>query len=126
MQTVWAVLQTFVFITFTRLFFRAGSNLDPATANETAWRTAREMMQQIGSAWNADTILPVLWTQRLTILLFMLGMLIHWMPDKFKLWYRVRFASLPVWLILPIVIAVVTLLYRFMLTDVQPFIYFQF
>ncbi len=126
MQTIWAVLQTFVFITFTRLFFRAGSNLDPATANETAWRTAREMMQQIGSAWNADTILPVLWTQRLTILLFMLGMLIHWMPDKFKLWYRVRFASLPVWLILLIVIAVVTLLYRFMLTDVQPFIYFQF
>ncbi len=126
MGTVWAVLQTFVFITFTRLFFRAGSNLDPATANETAWRTARQMMQQIGSAWNPDTILPVLWNQRLTVLLFLLGMLIHWMPDKFKLWYRVRFASLPVWLMLVIVVAVVTLLYQFMLTDVQPFIYFQF
>ena len=36
MQTVWAVLQTFVFITFTRLFFRAGSNLDPATASRLA------------------------------------------------------------------------------------------
>ncbi len=125
-STVWAVLQTFVFITFTRLFFRAGSNLNPATANETAWRTARQMMQQIGSAWNTSTILPVLWSQRLTILLFLLGMLIHWMPDKFKLWYRVRFASLPVWLMMIIVVAAVALLYRFMLTDVQPFIYFQF
>ena len=126
MRTVWAVLQTFVFITFTRLFFRAGSNLDPATANETAWRTARQMMQQIGSAWNTSTILPVLWNQRLTVLLFLLGMLIHWMPDKFKLWYRVRFASLPVWVMMIIVVAAVALLYRFMLTDVQPFIYFQF
>ena len=125
-RTVWAVLQTFVFITFTRLFFRAGSNLDPATANETAWRTAREMMQQIGSAWNTSTILPVLWNQRLTILLFLRGMLIHWMPDKFKLWYRIRFASLPVWLMVIIMVAAVALLYRFMLTDVQPFIYFQF
>ena len=126
MGTMWAVLQTFVFITFTRLFFRAGSNLDPATANATAWRTAREMMQQIGSAWDVSTILPVIWAQRLTILLFLLGMLIHWMPDKFKLWYRLRFASLPVWIMLVITVAVVVLLYKFMLTDVQPFIYFQF
>ena len=37
MGTAWAILQTFTFITFTRLFFRSSSNLDPATANEVAW-----------------------------------------------------------------------------------------
>ena len=57
----WAVGVTFVFITFTRLFFRSGSNLDPAIANETAWRIATEMVNQMGTAWNAnvgDIILP--------------------------------------------------------------------
>ncbi|MBQ2107361.1 MAG: MBOAT family protein, partial [Bacteroidales bacterium] len=47
--TVWAIAQTFTFITFTRLFFRSGSNLDPATANQVAWETARNMVSQIGS-----------------------------------------------------------------------------
>ena len=34
---VWGIFQTFIFISFTRLFFRSGSNLDPASANEHAW-----------------------------------------------------------------------------------------
>ena len=49
---VWGVVQTFTFITFTRLFFRSGSNLDPATANEVAWQTAQRMVNQIGSGWD--------------------------------------------------------------------------
>ena len=40
LQDAWAIFQTFTFITFTRLFFRSGSNLDPAEANETAWNKA--------------------------------------------------------------------------------------
>ena len=122
----WAVFQTFVFITFTRLFFRAGSNLDPATANEQAWQTARQMMTQIGSAWETTTILPCLWEHRQILLLFIIGMLIHWMPDKFKLWYRVQFASLPWWVMVPAVVLLVMVLYQFMRAEMQPFIYFQF
>ncbi len=122
----WAVTQTFVFITFTRLFFRSGSNLDPATANEQAWQTARQMLAQIGSAWDTANLLPVLWEHRVIVLLFVIGMLIHWMPDKFKLWYRIRFASLPVWVIIPCVVLIVMVLYQFMRADMQPFIYFQF
>ena len=48
----WAILQTFAFITLTRLFFRSSSNLDPATANEVAWATAKNMVNQIGGAWS--------------------------------------------------------------------------
>ncbi len=43
MAAAWAILQTFTFITFTRLFFRSSSNLDPATANEVAWATAKNL-----------------------------------------------------------------------------------
>jgi len=47
LQDAWAIFQTFTFITFTRLFFRSGSNLDPAEANETAWNTAKNMVNQM-------------------------------------------------------------------------------
>ena len=43
----WAVAQTFTFITFTRLFFRSSSNLDPATANQVAWGRKREFKMQM-------------------------------------------------------------------------------
>lgn len=124
--TVWAVAQTFTFITFTRLFFRSGSNLDPATANHEAWLTAQNMVHQIGSAWNIDTIPQVMLEYSHIYLLFFIGMLLHWLPKKFKQWYRIRFAMLPVWAIALIVVATVFFVYQFITADLQAFIYFQF
>ena len=122
----WAVLQTFTFITFTRLFFRSGSNLDPATANQVAWETATNMMNQIGGAWNSSIIPAFLQEYWAVIVLFVLGMVIHWLPSKWKQWYRLRFASMPLWAMLIAVAAVVFIVYQFITADMQPFIYFQF
>ena len=122
----WAVVQTFVFITFTRLFFRSGSNLDPATANHVAWTTAKNMVHQIGGAWENDIIIPFLWEYRTVFLLFVLGMLVHWLPEKFKQWYRLQFARMPLWLTGIVVAGIVIVLYQFVSADTQPFIYFQF
>ena len=122
----WAVLQTFTFITFTRLFFRSGSNLDPATANQVAWETATNMMNQIGGAWNSSIIPAFLQEYWAVVVLFVLGMVIHWLPSKWKQWYRLRFASMPLWAMLIAVAAVVFIVYQFITADMQPFIYFQF
>ena len=125
-STAWAVVQTFVFITFTRLFFRSGSNLDPEIANQQAWETAKNMVNQIGGAWNSSIIPDFLWEYRSVVILFVLGMVIHWLPGRVKRWYRVRFAMLPIWAI--ILIAVITIIgvYQFVTADLQAFIYFQF
>jgi len=123
---VWAVAQTFVFITFTRLFFRSGSNLDPATANQVAWETAKNMVTQIGGAWNNQIIIPFLWEYRSVVLLFVLGMLIHWLPAKFKTWYRLVFAHMPLWLMMLCTVTAIVILYQFVTAEAQPFIYFQF
>ncbi|MBR4431948.1 MAG: MBOAT family protein, partial [Paludibacteraceae bacterium] len=64
MAQAWAILQTFAFITFTRLFFRSSSNLDPETANEVAWMTAKNMVNQIGGAWNNAIIPEFLWAYK--------------------------------------------------------------
>lgn len=122
----WAIIQTFIFITFTRLFFRSGSNLDPATASQEAWETAKNMINQIGGAWDNSIILSFIWEYRYVVSLFVLGMIIHWLPSRIKRWYRIRFSTLPIWVIILITIIIVVGAYQFVTADLQAFIYFQF
>ena len=125
-QLGWSTLLTFVFISFTRLFFRSGSNLDPVEANEVAWDTASLMVNQIGSHWNLSQIPEIVSHYSAVFWLFAIGMLIHWLPLRFKRRYRIWFASMPLWLMALVVVAVDFLLYQFVTADLQPFIYFQF
>ena len=125
-SSTWMILQTFIFITFTRLFFRSGSNLDPETASQEAWETATNMVNQIGGAWNSSIIPDFIWEYRNVVILFVLGMLIHWLPSKAKRWYRLNFALLPIWTIILLAAATVVIVYQFVTADMQAFIYFQF
>ncbi|MCQ2312777.1 MAG: MBOAT family protein [Paludibacteraceae bacterium] len=122
----WAIAQTFAFISFTRLFFRSSSNLDPALENEQSWATAKQMVGQIGGAWNSSIIPDFLWEYRYVMILFVVGMIIHWLPERWKRWYRLNFAMLPIWVILIAVVVAVVVIYQFMTAEQQPFIYFQF
>ena len=124
--TAWAVLQTFVFITFTRLFFRSSSNLDPATANEVAWATAKNMVNQIGGAWNNAIIPDFLWEYRWVVAMFVAGMVIHWLPTNWKRRYRLAFSAMPLWLMVIAVCIAILIIYQFVSAEMQPFIYFQF
>ncbi len=125
-RVVWNTLLTFVFISFTRLFFRSGSNLNPAEANEVAWRTANEMVGQIGGKWHFNVIPEIISNYAGVFILFAIGMIIHWLPERFKRRYRLWVAMMPVWALLLLVVATVFVLYQFITADLQPFIYFQF
>ena len=122
----WAIIQTFTFITFTRLFFRSSSNLDPATANEVAWATAKNMVNQIGGAWSNAIIPDFLWAYKYVVAMFVCGMVIHWLPTNWKRRYRLWFSAMPLWLMVIIVCAALVIIYQFITADMQPFIYFQF
>ena len=126
LSNAWDIFQTFVFITFTRLFFRSGSNLDPALANEQAWNTAKNMVAQIGSAWDLSLIPAMVRQHAPVLLLFAAGMLIHWLPDRFKRSYRIAFARLPLFWMALLVVFAVFVCYQFITADLQSFIYFQF
>lgn len=126
MGTAWAVLQTFTFITFTRLFFRSSSNLDPATANEVAWATAKNMVNQIGGAWNNAIIPDFLWEYRWVVAMFIAGMVIHWVPTNWKRRYRLAFSAMPLWVMVIAVCIAIVVIYQFVSAEMQPFIYFQF
>jgi D-alanyl-lipoteichoic acid acyltransferase DltB (MBOAT superfamily) len=126
LERCWCIFQTFIFISFTRLFFRSGSNLDPAEANATAWNTAKKMVGQIGGTWNVEAIPDIISTYASVFILFVVGMIIHWLPAKWKQWYRIQFAYLPVWVMMLICVAAVFVVYQFVTAEMQPFIYFQF
>lgn len=123
---VWNTFLTFIFISFTRLFFRSGSNLDPAEANEVAWRTATQMVERIGGRWNFEQIPSIVQNYAAVFVVFLLGMVIHWLPERFKRRYRLWFANMPLWLMLIVVVVGVFVVYQFITADLQPFIYFQF
>ena len=125
-SVAWSILLTFVFISFTRLFFRSGSNLNPAEANEVAWRTASMMVGQIGGKWNLALVPPVVSHYANVFLLFVFGMIVHWLPERFKRRYRIWFASMPLWLMATVMVVAAVVLYQFVSSDLQPFIYFQF
>ena len=121
----WAIFQTFVFITFTRLFFRSGSNLDPAEANEKAWDTAKNMVAQIGGKWDV-AIRPIIHEYRAVFAMIIIGLVIHWLPERFKRRYRIWFAKLPLPLMAVTCALIVFVIYQFITADLQSFIYFQF
>ena len=122
----WDIFQTFVFITFTRLFFRSGSNLDPALANEQAWNTAKNMVNQIGGHWDLSLVPEMAWQHRTVLILFVAGMIVHWLPDRFKRRYRLTFAGLPLFWMALVVVFILVFIYQFVTADLQSFIYFQF
>ena len=122
----WDIFQTFVFITFTRLFFRSGSNLDPALANEQAWNTAKNMVNQIGGAWDLALVPKMAFEHRAVLIIFVVGMVIHWLPERFKRRYRVVFSRLPLGWMSALVVFLILFIYQFITADLQSFIYFQF
>ena len=126
LQDAWAVFQTFTFITFTRLFFRSGSNLDPAEANETAWTTAKNMVNQMGSQWELNRIPDIIVHYRNVFILIVIGLIIHWLPENFKRRYRIWFTKMPIPLMIVVCAIIVFVIYQFITADLQTFIYFQF
>lgn len=126
LEYCWAVFQTFVFITFTRLFFRSGSNLDPEEANMTAWNTAKDMVSQIGGKWDLNVIPQMVSEYSGVFMLIVIGMVIHWIPENFKRRYRIWFAKMPLLLMVIVIAVAVFVVYQFITADLQKFIYFQF
>lgn len=118
----WKVVITFVFISFTRLFFRAG---DRKNANG-GMDTVKKMWKEISGSWNWDASKILLETNYKVLLVFIAGMIIHWLPVSVKEWYRNAFIKLPIWAKIIVVTVIVFIVYQFITADLQTFVYFQF
>jgi D-alanyl-lipoteichoic acid acyltransferase DltB (MBOAT superfamily) len=109
------VLITLLFITFTRIWFRAPD-----------WSTAMSIVNQLSTGWNVIPSLAMLAAWWRPALILAMGFAIHWIPERHKAWYRDRFANLNPFLLAVLSFGAILLAYQFMAAESQPFIYFQF
>jgi len=128
---LWAIFLTFNFISFTRIWFRSGSinsweELDEGHNIISEWFTANEMLYQLLYDFRWSLFSDVFYGYYKVIFVIILGFLIHFIPEKYKLWYRGKFAKASVYLQLIICFFVVFIIYQIASTSLQPFIYFQF
>lgn len=118
----WKIVFTFIFISFTRLFFRAG---DLKNANA-GMETVNRMWNQITHNWDFQANLALLAGYWKIWVVFILGMIIHWLPVSVKEWYRTTFAKSPFYAQVIAVVLVVFIVYQSITAGLQTFIYFQF
>ena len=84
------------------------------------------MVERIGSDWNWSLVPEIVSNYWKVFGLIILGMIVHWLPARFKRWYRLNFALLPLPVMALVAAAVIFVIYQFITADLQAFIYFQF
>jgi D-alanyl-lipoteichoic acid acyltransferase DltB (MBOAT superfamily) len=111
----WKIFNTFLFITFTRIWFRSES-----------MEQANQLIHQITREFNARIIPEIVWSYKLVFGVMILGYLTHWVNQEWKLKWINRFIATPIWAKVLITIVVIFIIYQSWSADLQPFIYFQF
>ncbi len=111
----WKVLNTFAFITMTRIFFRAE---DMNQANEVIGKITGDIH------WS---ILPdILINFKEVFLLLAFAFVMHWLPEKTKWQYKKLFIKAPAWAKVAVILVTSVLIYQTMNSEMTPFIYFSF
>lgn len=127
----WSVFLTFSFISFTRVWFRSGSSNSWNDMEKThdiseEFTSALVMLERIFLGMDITVIPRVMGAYWNVVLVFAVGMIIHWLPSEMKENYRRRFVALPYWAMTLICFVAVVLVYQVLSAGAQPFIYFQF
>ncbi len=112
---VWRIALTFIFITFTRVYFR-GNSMDHID----------RFYQQVMTNMDWQNALLVLWEYRTVFIIMLIGYITHWMPYKTKDWVLDQFIKSNMVIKAVVVIVVAMICYQTYAADFQPFIYFQF
>ncbi len=113
--TVWKIMITFGFITFTRVFFRAPD-----------YDTATTMLHRIGTEFTPQLIPQIIQGYYKVWLMMIFGFITHWLSYNFKDKWRDRFINLPHWSQAIISAVIVFVIYQSICSDMVAFIYFQF
>ncbi len=106
---------TFIFITFTRVYFRGNS-----------MEQINKQYYQILHNMNLDNALQLTIEYRYVFLIMLLGYITHWLPYSFKDSIKILFIKSHIIIKAVVVVIISILCYQTYAADFQPFIYFQF
>ncbi|SEL77828.1 D-alanyl-lipoteichoic acid acyltransferase DltB, MBOAT superfamily [Aquimarina amphilecti] len=111
----WKIAFTFIFITFTRIYFR-GNSMDHIN----------RFYQAIMTNMDWTNALVVLWEYRIVFVVMLFGYITHWLPYRTKDWLLDQFIKSNIIIKGLIAVIVAIICYQTYAADFQPFIYFQF
>lgn len=109
------MLTTWLFISFTRIFFR----------NQTM-ENALKMIHQLFSKWDWHSVFSISIHYKEVLILMALMYGLHWLPDSWrdKIYHSVY--KIPIPFLIPLSCIIILLLYQLRTAHTKPFIYFQF
>lgn len=113
--TIWKIILTFGFITFTRVFFRAPDII-----------TAKTMLHRIANNFSYEYIPKIMSAYYKVWLMMLFGFITHWLSYSFKDRWRDRFINMPHWSQAIVSAIIIFIIYQSICADMQAFIYFQF
>lgn len=111
----WKIAFTFVFITFTRIFFRS-----------TDMEAVGQWFGQVAHNMNWAGAMQVIKYNNIPFMIILIGYITHWLPQKWKDHIEHIFAHSHYVVKGAIAVVVVLICYQAYSTDLQAFIYFQF
>lgn len=125
------MILTFHFISATRIWFRSGSQVkwnDLSQPHDlwAEWFTANTMLMQIINRFWASPFIEIILGNRNVVMIMVVGMVVHLLPEQLKARYRKGFAEAPLMLMFGITLGAIGVAYLGMSSGLQPFIYFQF
>lgn len=112
---IWKIGITFLFITFTRVYFRGNS-----------MGHISKQYHQICYNMNLDNALQLLIEYKSVFVIMALGYIAHWLPYRLKAAVQLQFINSHFVVKVLTAIVVSILCYQTYAADFQPFIYFQF
>jgi len=132
-KTFWSIFFTFNFITLTRIWFkldeaRMGPFKEAGLPDNEADALPGKMIHQIwykfDFTWDYFVIFVDMFQVPLIILV--VGLIIHWLPEKIKGLWEKAFTSFPIWLQTICIAIIVVLMYQAIGAEQPAFVYLQF
>ncbi|QDO94014.1 MBOAT family protein [Formosa sediminum] len=112
---VWKITLTFIFITFTRIYFRGES-----MAHISRWYT------QVAHHMDWSHAIDILLHYKVVFIVILLGYITHWLPENTKVIIESLYAKSPLFIKIALGVCTGIICYQAFSSDFQPFIYFQF
>lgn len=113
--TWWKIALTFVFITFTRIYFR-GESMNHISR----WYYQVVNNMDMQNAWS------VIVHYKLVFIVMLVGYIAHWLPEKNKKNIEQFYFKSPIYLKIIFAVIISVICYQSYSSDFQAFIYFQF
>jgi alginate O-acetyltransferase complex protein AlgI len=115
LTNLWKIFITFNFITFTRIWFRSES-----------MQGVREFSSQVLTKFGWMEFPEMLNSYWKVIIVILIGLVLHWLPESVKKIYRNWFIARPIYQKILISVTIVFVIYQSLSAGLQPFIYFRF